>query len=79
MQQALLGAGDGADCSRRGSWMLCPLLCAAVGTVPGLRQMGLSDSKVSEGLAEVLSYQRRNGVLSKQVCKTMDLNCCVVI
>jgi len=41
--------------------------------------MGLSDSKVSEGLAEVLSYQRRNGVLSKQVCKTMDLNCCVVI
>lgn len=41
--------------------------------------MGLSGNKVSEGLALVLSYQRCNEVLSKQVCKTMEFNYCILM
>ena len=42
------------------AWTLCQLFCTSADTISGLRQIRLSGHKVSEGLALVLSYQRRN-------------------
>lgn len=61
------------------AWTLRLALSASAGTSSGLRQVGFSGNKVSEGLALVLSYQRCNEVLSKQVCKTMEFSYCILM